>query len=154
MTTTRIRSLVSLATALSVSLTVGGCASHPSHSALDELAAVETQTLTVHFDNGAREYVRVYLVGEQREWLLGRVEPGARATLRLPEAALAENAGTLRLAVLMGGRMTQRAASEAGVATSMAQPASELVAQRWTFSQLLATAQLTSLRLDSKGQAR
>jgi len=29
--------------------------------------------LAIRFDNGERDYVRVYLVGEKREWLLGRV---------------------------------------------------------------------------------
>ena len=34
----------------------------------------------IRFDNDAREHVHVYLIGEKREWLLGRVEPGAMAT--------------------------------------------------------------------------
>ena len=58
------------------------------------------------------QHVHVYLVGEQREWLLGRVEPGAVATLRLPDASLASNPGFVRLAVLAGGQATQRAARD------------------------------------------
>jgi hypothetical protein len=151
MTTPRIRSLVSLAAALTVTLTLAGCASAPSGRAWDGAAPSEGRPLTVRFDNDARDYVHVYLIGEQREWLLGRVQPGARAMLRIPEEALAANAGPMRLAVLVGERVTLRAAGKPLAAIAMAQPAAEILSQRWAFSQMLATGQLTGLRL---GQAR
>jgi hypothetical protein len=151
MTTPRTRSLVSLATALTVILTLGGCASAPSRLASDEPAPIEGPPLTVRFDNGASDYVHVYLIGEQREWLLGRVAPGAIATLRIPDAALTENAGPMRLAVLVGERVTLRAAGKPLAAIAIAQPAAEILSQRWTFSQMLSTGQLTGLRV---GRAR
>jgi hypothetical protein len=153
MTTPRLRSLVSLVAALGLTFTLGGCASAPSRLALDEPALAEGQLLTVRFDNDARQYVHVYLVSEQREWLLGRVEPGARASLRIPDAALTDDAGTLRLAVVKGQHVTLHAAGEPDAAITIPQPAAEILAQRWTFSQPLATGQLTSLRL-SRGQHR
>ncbi len=143
MTTPRIRSLVSIATALIVSSMVAGCASAPQRVAS---AAIEPP-ITVRFDNEARDYVHVYLVGARQEWLLGRVAPGARATLRVPEAALAEDAGLLSLAAIAGQRVTQRAAREVGAATTIAQLPAEMFSQRWTFSTLTATGQLTSIRL-------
>src|SRR2546423_10536143 len=135
MTTPRIRSLVSLAAALTVILTLGGCVSAPMRLASDGLAPGDGAPVAVRFVNEARDYVHVYLVGEQREWLLGRVEPGARAMLRIPEAALAENAGTMWLAVLTGERVTLRAAGDTRAATTIAEPAAEILSQRGTFSQ-------------------
>lgn len=153
MTTPRTRSLVSLAAALSVALTLGACASAnvPSRLAWDGPASPDGPPIAVHFVNDARDYVHVYLVGEQREWLLGRVETGARATLRIPEAALAGGTGSLRLAVLAGERVTLRAAAEPRAAISLPQPAAAFLSQRWMFSQALAKGQLTPLAL---GQGR
>ena len=151
MTTPRIRSLVSLAAALTLTLALGGCASAPSRLGRDGPAPTDGLPLAFRFDNGAREYVHVYLVGEQREWLLGRVEPGARATLRIPDAALAGNPGFMRLAVLTGQRLTLRAAGDARAAITIAQPAAAIVSQGWTFSQTLAQGQLGTLLL---GHAR
>jgi len=143
MTTPRIRSLVSLAAALIVTLMIGGCASAPPRVTTDVSAA------TVRFDNEARGYVQVYLVGARQEWHLGRVAPGARATLQIPTAALAEDAGLMWFAVLPGDRVTMRAAAEPRAATTIGQPISEMLSQRWSFSQLTTTGQITSLRLGS-----
>jgi hypothetical protein len=144
MTTPRFTSLVALATALTMSLSVGACAGTPAQLA-PEPAAASYDAPLVRFDNDAREHVHVYLVGAQREWLLARVAPGARAILRIPEAALAEDQGSMRLAVLAGDRMTLRAAGDARAAITIQQPAASLAAQRWTFSQTLAKGQLTAL---------
>jgi hypothetical protein len=107
---------------------------------------IESVASTVRFDNIGRDYVRVYLVSQTREWLLGRVEPGARATLRIPEDALASNTSSMRLAVVPGGGVTLRAAGGARVSLTMAQPASEILSQRWSYSQASANGELTSLR--------
>jgi len=142
MTTPRIRTLVSLAAALT--LTLPGCTSVSAHEAT---VASDAAPLAFRFDNGAREFVHVYLVGAQREWLLGRVEPGAHGTLRMPAEALAEDAGTMRLAVLTGQRATLRAISEPrAVVTPDAQPAAEILSQRWSFAQTVGRSQLTALR--------
>jgi hypothetical protein len=144
MTTPRTTSLVSLAAALALTLTLAGCASASAHQALEEAVATEASP-AVRFVNEGRDYVHVYLVGEKREWLLGRVEPGARATLRIPDAALADDAGPLRLAVLAGERVTLSAAGEVRASSMIAQPAAAFLTQRWTFSQSLAKGQLTPL---------
>jgi hypothetical protein len=146
MTTPRIRSLVSLAAALTVTLALGGCASAPSRLAGDAPAPADGRPLTVRFDNDARDYVHVYLVGEQRQWLLARVAPGARATLRIPEDALAEDGLRMRLAVLVGERVTLWAPAEPRAAITLAQPAAAFRSQRWTFSQA-ASGQLIALPL-------
>ena len=98
----------------------------------------------IRFDNEARDYVHVYLVGESREWLLGRVEPGARATLRIPDEAMADDTWSMRLAVLAGDRVTMRAALKPGAALTIPQPAVQLLAQKWTFTQTLANGQATT----------
>ena len=147
MTTPRILSLVSLATGLVFAVAAGGCVSTPSRVGMDEPAPTEAPPPVVRFDNEDRDYVRVYLVGTRQEWLLGRVAPGARATLIIPEAALAENAGPMWLAVLARDRLTLRAADDARATTTIAQPVAAILSQRWTFSHLTAAGELTPLRL-------
>ena len=142
MTTPRTRSLVSLAAALTLTVVLGGCASAPSRLALDDPASAEAP-VGLRFENGARQHVHVYLVGAKREWLLGRVEPGARATLRIPDEALAEELGFVRLAVVTGDKMTLAAASDPRATITIPQPAPGIASQRWAFSQ----GQLTPLRL-------
>ena len=147
MTTLRTRSLVSLAAALAITFTVGGCASASTRTpiAFDTAAPADGLPLTVRFDNDARDYVHVYLIGEKREWLLGRVEPGARATLRIPDDAAAEDGASIQLAVVSGAHVSLRAAREAPAAITILQPADAILSQRWTYSQTLATGRLTSL---------
>jgi hypothetical protein len=147
MTTLRRRSLVSVAAALTATLTLGGCVSAPSRLAVDDPASAEALPATFRFDNEAHDYVHVYLITPQREWLLGRVEPGARATLRLPDVAVAEGAGSMRLAVLVGENVTQQAGANARAVISIPEPATMILLQRWTFSNALAQGQLTPLPL-------
>jgi hypothetical protein len=99
MITPRTRAIVSLAATLTAALALGACARSPARpgpAARADVAAPAARPPAIRFDNGGRERVLVYLVGEQREWLLGRVEPGARATLRLPRASLAGSPGATR----------------------------------------------------------
>jgi len=147
MTTQRTRSLVSFAASLAITFTAGGCASASVRAPLAFYAAAPADSipLTVRFDNDAREYVHVYLVGEKREWLLGRVEPGARVTLRIPDDAVGDYAASIQLAVLSGARVSLRAAREAPAAITILQPTADILSQRWTYSQTLATGRLTSL---------
>jgi hypothetical protein len=146
MTTPRIRSLVSLA-ALSLAVILGGCVSGPSRVAQNAPSPTDELPRTVRFDNEAQDYVHVYLISARQEWLLGRVAPGARAMLRIPDAALAEDAGLLSLAAIAGDRVTFRAARELAAATTIGEPAAMMLSQRWTFSTLTATRQLTSQRI-------
>lgn len=136
MITTRSRgsvSLVSLAIVLSASLVAGACARGPS-PAVDG-SAPRGEPLVIHFDNDARTYVDVYLVGETRERWLGRVAPGAHSTLRIPRGAEALFSGSVRLAVLAGSTLSMQAAREPRAMVTVPQPAPELLRQQWTFSQ-------------------
>jgi hypothetical protein len=144
MTTIRSRSLVSLVFPLALTLVLSGCAGNPFRSALNDPAPVAARPATIRFDNQGRQYVHVYLVGESREWLLGRVEPGARVTLRIPEGAMTNDTRSMQLAVLAGDRVTMRAALNPGAALTILQPAVQLVAQKWTFTQTLANGQATT----------
>jgi hypothetical protein len=147
MTTPRTRSLVSLAAGLTLMLAAGGCAPAPARLASDAPAPVDGSPPAVRFDNDSRDYVDVYLVSVQREWRLARVAAGAHATLRIPEDALAEDAGPMRLAVLPAQRVTLRPSSDLRAASALARPIAELVAQQWTFSQSLAQGQPAGLLL-------
>jgi hypothetical protein len=140
MPTLRRRALVSLAAAMTATLTLGACfhlASMP-----DEPLSIDDALLKLRFDNGGREHVHVYLIGEKRQWLLGRVEPGAIAILQIPEESLAEDATFVRLAVIVGERITHQAARHPRARLTLAQPASAILSQRWIFSQ----GSLTSLQ--------
>jgi hypothetical protein len=151
MTTIRSRSLVSLAAALTLTVALGGCAGNPTHRALNDPAPVAAKPATIRFQNEARQYVHVYLVGQNREWLLGRVEPGARTTLRIPADAMTDDTWQMQLAVVAGGRMTMQVASQPGAQVTIAQSAGQLLAQKWTFSQALTNGQATASLL---GQMR
>lgn len=134
MTTLRLRALVSAGAIFAGAL--AGCAHAPVPAAIDVGDhAGESAASTIRFDNQGREHVHVYLVGEKREWLLGRVEPGATAMLRIPDAALADTDEFVQVAVLAGGRMTLDAAHDSRAKLSISQPASRLMSQRWRYVQ-------------------
>jgi hypothetical protein len=147
MTTPRTHSLVSIAAALTLALTLGGCASARPRPASDAFVATDGPALAVRFDNTAGDYVHVYLVGARRQWLLGRVEAGEHTTLRFPDAALVENEGWMRLAVLVGQSKTMRAADDPRAALTSALPATEMLTRRWVFSPQLGRGQLSEIPL-------
>jgi hypothetical protein len=95
-----------------MTLALGACARAPSPATSDRPAAAPGRPLAVRFDNDAQVHVDVYLVGGQREWPLGRVAPGARATLRIPAASLEETSGFVRLAVLADAPRSMQAARD------------------------------------------
>lgn len=139
MPTLRRRALVSVIATMSISLTVAACfqaAARGGPSPRDDIPPA------IRFDNGAREHVHVYLIGEKREWLLGRVEAGAIAMLRIPEESLAGDPTHVRLVVIAGEGVTLRAARHARATPTLAQPLWDILSQRWRFSQ----GSLTSLR--------
>ena len=141
MTTSYRRAFVSIAATIAITLELGACVRAPSRPVPDAQLLADAHQFTIRFDNLARERVHVYLIGATREWLLGRVEPGAIATLRIPEGSLAEGSMFVRLAVLAGERLTFEAARHPRARLTVAQPASAILSQRWSFSQ----GQLTSL---------
>ncbi len=136
------RDFVSIAAMMTMILVLGACASASSRPAQNRPVSTLADLLSIRFDNPSRETVDVYLIGTKREWRLGRVAPGAIASLRLPDEAFAEGSMMVRLAVLAGERMTFEAARDPRVVLTVAQPASTILSQRWTFSQ----GNLTSLR--------
>jgi hypothetical protein len=133
MTTPRTHSIVSLAAAAAVTLVLGACAQSRQPLAVPEPMAARPGAIV--FENEAREHVRVYLIGQRREWALGRVEPGAVATLRLPDELFGEESRFMRLAVIAGDGLTQRAALDPRATLTVAQPASAMMLHRWTFAQ-------------------
>lgn len=137
MITPAIRSMVSVAS-LSAALIVSpvtGCVRAPAPDALQPTPRERAPHATIRFENEAQVQVDVYLVAEQREWRLGRVAPGAITLLTLPDAALTQTPGFVRLAVIAGGPMTVQAAREPRATFTIAQPAAELLSQRFTFAE-------------------
>ena len=133
MTTPRTRAVVSLV-ASALTLALGACARTGSSAAWRGPAAAEERALASRVDNEATVHVDVYLVAEQRQWLLGRVEPGTGATLRLPAASLAPTAGFVRLVALADSPRSVLAARDPRAIVAMEQPLSAIVSQRWTLS--------------------
>lgn len=135
MTTPRMRTLVSLAVTLTMTLALGACFRGAARPGADPPALMDRGSVAIRFDNDAREYVHVYLIGAKREWLLGRVEPGAITKLRIPEESLAGSSEFMQLAVVTGGRVTMRAARDPRAMLTLAQPASALLSHQWKFAQ-------------------
>ena len=77
----------------------------------------------------------MYLVGEKREWWLGRVAPGTLTSLRVPDDAIDIGSSFMRLAALPGATLSQQAARDPRSAITIAVPSLDLFTQRWTFSQ-------------------
>jgi hypothetical protein len=116
---------------MSLSLTVAGCfqAGRSGPSRQDGVRP------SIRFVNDAREHVHVYLIGEKREWLLGRVEAGATAMLRIPEESLAGYPTFAQLVVIAGEGITLQAARHPRATPTLGQPVSTILSQRWRFSQ-------------------
>ena len=139
MPTLRRRALVSVVAAMSLSFSVAACvqtAAQGRASRRDDIPPA------IRFDNDAREHVHVYLIGEKREWVLGRVEAGSVALLRIPEESLAGDPAFVRLVVIAGNGITLQAARHARATPTLAQPVLDILSQRWKFSH----GSLTSLR--------
>ena len=134
MTTSARRAFVSIAT-ITITLSLGSCIGASARPAHNAEISIDALPLTIRFDNTGRERVDVYLIGAKREWVLGRVEPGAIASLRIPEEVLAKGAMYLRLAVLAGEPLTFEAARNPRARLSIAQPAAAILSQEWRFSQ-------------------
>jgi len=147
MTTPRPYARVSLTaiTILTLALSLGACAGSQSRSATYRPSPAQAAATTFRFDNEARDHVHVYLIGQRREWLLGRVEPGAIATLRIPDDLFDSDPGFVQLAVITGGVVSQKAAVDPRAQLTIAQDPSGILSHRWQ----LAQGQLTSLAVRS-----
>jgi hypothetical protein len=135
MTTPRTRVIVSLLLSATVTVLSGACAANHPNASAEGVSALAAPSSSIVFDNDGREHVHVYLVSDQRQWLLGRVEPGVRATLRIPNESLARSSGQLRLAVVAGRPVSPRVTLEPRAEFTIMQPASRLLLQDWRFAQ-------------------
>jgi len=127
--TTPYRSAFVSAAATMIALALGACVRQLPPRPEDDRA------LTFRFDNDGRQHAHVYLISAERQWLLGRVEPGAIATLRIPVDAIEASAAFVRLAVLTGERVTLEASRHPRATLTIAQPVTAVLAQRWRFSE-------------------
>jgi len=134
MTTSSRRAFVSIAATIAITLALGACVRASSHTVSDPIST-EAGPLTIRFDNLGLERVDVYLIGGKREWVLGRVEPGAIASLRIPEGAFADGSKFLRLAVIANEPVTFQAARNPRAKVTIALPPAAIVSQQWNFSQ-------------------
>jgi hypothetical protein len=100
----------------------------------------EPEVATMQFRNDAMVSVDVYLISAQFQWRLGRVPPGMRAVLRVPESAIESAMGVVRVAVIPGSQMSAQADRDPRVVFAIAQPVSAVLSQRWTFRQPAAAA--------------
>lgn len=135
MTTSPRRAFVSIAVTMTITLALSACIGASSRPESNARTSIDALPLTIRFDNFASERVDVYLIGTKREWLLGRVEPGGIANLRIPEEALAKGSMYVRLAVLAGEPVTFEAARNPRARLTIPQPASAILSQQWRFSQ-------------------
>ena len=135
MTTLCRRAFVSIAATIILTLALAACGSAPPRPVLNRPISTLTDLLTIRFENLSRRTVDVYLIGQTREWMLGRVAPGAVVGLRLPDEALVEGSMMVQLAVIAGERLTFAAARHPRAVLTVAQPAGTIVSQRWTFAQ-------------------
>lgn len=141
MTTPRTRVIVSPVLSVIVSLIVtsvlaacgGGRASLASSDPTEVLATAVSPVIA--FDNDAREHVQVYLVSDRRQWYLGRVEPGARRTLRVPDEAVVSSPQRLQLAVMVGQPIAPHVSGDPRAMFTLAQPATTLFSQDWSVAQ-------------------
>lgn len=129
MNTATIRRSVSLFAAV----VLGACASNRRPVVWDASDVLADRATTIRFDNEGERAVDVYLVGDRQEWRLGRVAPGATSKLDIPEAAIVESVGFVRLAVIAGGPLSVRAGLDPRAQFSIAQPLAELPQQRFTY---------------------
>jgi hypothetical protein len=132
MTTSSRRAFVSIAATIALTLAVGACVRAPSRPAPDLISTYGP--LTIRFDNDGPDRLDVYLIGEKREWRLGRVEPGANARFPIPEGVLDDGSKFVRLAVLANEQLTLRAARDPRARLTIALPLSAILSQRWSFS--------------------
>jgi len=135
MTTTGRRALVSLAATMTMALATVGCAATTMGSATDAPSPLDIRQADIRFDNDGREHVHVYLVDDRRQWLLGRVEPGAKAMLRLPKDALGETSSFVRLVVVAGEPVTLQPARHPRAALTVSLPPWQVMSRRWFFAQ-------------------
>jgi hypothetical protein len=108
MTTPGGRVIVSVVASAIVTIVLGACAGGRAHAGSNGPTAMTAPSATIYFDNDGREYAHVYVVSDRRQWYLGRVEAGARRSLRVPDEAIVTSSQRLQLAVMIGHQLLRR----------------------------------------------
>jgi hypothetical protein len=125
---------------------MGGCAGARANGSAEPAPATAAARV-IQFDNQAQDYVNVYLVGIRGQWLLGRVVPGARVMLRVPEEVMDDESRSFWLAAKAGTRVTGRVDDDPRATTTLPEHMQDMIAQRWTFTGSPARGLLTALQL-------
>lgn len=91
-------------------------------------------TAALFFENGTTDAVTVYLDHEGSRRILGHVEPGRQARLRIPGYGSLETLTEVRIIVVPLGanREGNRISTALGAICSEFEPTQHLVAMRWT----------------------
>jgi hypothetical protein len=128
-------------------LALGGCVTRSGRSeAARGVAAAARPTLSAN--NEGSDWLDFYLIGDAREWYLGRVAAGAKARLPLPADFPRERQGTLQLAVIAGAPRGLQVGRDPRAVVTVQQSLPTLLGQHWTF----ARRQLTGLRPHPQSQ--
>jgi hypothetical protein len=122
-------------------LSLAACATHPGRPQAPD-GAVAAARPAMQATNEGSDWLDFYLIGEAREWYLGRVAAGGKAWLRLPADFPRDRRGTLRLAVVAGAQRSLQAERDPRAVVTGQQSLEALLGQHWTF----AHRQLTGLR--------
>lgn len=123
-----------LAALLVAALGIGACAGR-QHPVTPADGAAAPRTVMLHFDNQATVYVDVYLIADELQWRLGRVPPGMRTSLSVPQSAIDRAPGFVQLAVIPGAQITGEARRDPQAILAVGQRLSEVLSRRWTFRQ-------------------
>jgi hypothetical protein len=122
-------------------LPLAGCATHSGRPEVPA-GAVAAARPVIRATNEGSDWLDFYLIGETREWYLGRVAAGGKTWLSLPADLRRDGPGTLRLAVIAGAPRSLRAERDPRAVVTVQHSVGALLGQHWRF----AHRQLTGLR--------
>ena len=114
--------------ALAASLLSASCV-RPAAHASGELAPKPT----IVFRNQGRDRIKVYLVGENRVWLIGRLEPLETAHLALPEFGFVSTSQAVSVAVVPGWSANTLPGRDPGATFSIDELTDDLPGEEWIF---------------------
>ncbi|HMC55110.1 MAG TPA: hypothetical protein VKH19_08080 [Gemmatimonadaceae bacterium] len=116
--------------ALVAAVLISACARHPDVGLPRQMGAPLGEIV---FHNSSGNRIQVYLVADNAEWLLGRLEPYETARLRVPQPARAEERQMVSLVVIRGWSRALDARQRADAPRSLREVHQELVGQDWMF---------------------
>ena len=122
-------------------LPLAGCATRSGRSEASRGAEAAARP-AIRANNEGSDWLDLYLIGDTREWYLGRVAAGGKAWLPLPADFPPDRQGTVQLAGIAGARRGLQAGRDARAIVTVQQSVTALLGQHWRFSHR----QLTGLR--------